>query len=306
MVNSPACVVRIQNLTKRYSATSLGVEDISLDIVEGEIFGFLGTNGAGKSTTINMMLDLLRPTSGTIELFGRNAHTHGVALRRRIGYVSGDMTTDLAMTGQQYLSFAAKQYGGIDEVYLNYLVAMFRVETNRQIKQLSRGNRQKIGLVAALMHKPDLLILDEPTSGLDPIGQEQFNLILAERKKDGKTTFMSSHILSEIQANCDRIGIIRDGHLVRVGTVDELIGDRPRHVEVEMAQKIVQGDLSLLPGVNDIEITGSVVRFTFSGDYNSLLTWLAQYTVVDLEIEQPSLDELFLQYYASEKGRTRA
>lgn len=287
-------IIELTNLTKTYGK-SRGISDVTLSISEGEVFGFLGPNGAGKSTTINTMLDLLRPTSGSAKIFGLDVRTNGVEVRHRVGFLSGDMVTDPALTGAQYLDFIAHRYGGVDKVVRDKLIERLRCETDKKIKRLSRGNRQKIGLVAALMHDPELLILDEPTSGLDPLIQEEFAAIITERKHAGKTTFMSSHVLSEVQVMCDRVGFIRDGRLIRVSLLDELVDAAPRTVTLRY-----HGDtskLKRLSGASDIETAKDRLHFHYRGDYNALIAALAGIDVVDLEITEPSLDELFMSYY---------
>lgn len=298
--SSPAVVLKLQNVTKTYGK-SRGIENVNLDVVQGEIFGFLGPNGAGKSTTINTILDLLHTNAGSITVFGMDAHKESVKVRGRIGYLSGDMTTDPGLTGKQYLDYARHLHGHVDSAHVKELVARLRCETNKKIKSLSRGNRQKIGLVAALMHDPDLLILDEPTSGLDPLIQSEFNEIVRERKKRGKTTFMSSHVLSEVQAVCDRVGFIREGKLLRVARLGELLDSAPRHISVTYKDNAPDTQLKSLKGVEHLQARGRHRRFMFRGNYNELIRVLAMKQIADLQILEPQLDELFMSYYRSEE-----
>lgn len=293
-------VLELKNVTKSYGK-SRGIVDVNLKVVEGEVFGFLGPNGAGKSTAINTILDLLRPNSGTISVLGLDSHHDSVAVRERIGYLSGDMTTDLGLTGKQYLEFAKNLHGNVDQKNIDVLIQRLRCETDKKIKSLSRGNRQKIGLVAALMHDPELLILDEPTSGLDPLVQNEFNEIVRERKRSGKTTFMSSHVLSEVQAVCDRVGFIRDGKLIRVSGLEELLHDAPRQVSVRFASNAPDSQLKTLKGVDNMRANGPSRHFDYTGDYNELLRVLAAKPIRDLEILEPQLDELFREYYQSKE-----
>lgn len=293
-------VLKLDNVTKTYGK-SRGIEDINLEVVQGEVFGFLGPNGAGKSTTINTILDLLHANSGTITVLGMDSRKDSVDVRKRIGYLSGDMTTDLGLTGKQYLDYARHLHGGVDTTYMKELVERLRCETNKKIKSLSRGNRQKIGLVAALMHDPELLILDEPTSGLDPIVQNEFNEIIHERKKRGKTTFMSSHVLSEVQAVCDRVGFIRDGKLLRVGNLAELLDNTPSHIDVVYKDNAPDTQLKSLKGVEHLQARGKRRQFTFRGNYNELIRILAMKQIEDLQIVEPQLDELFMRYYHSKE-----
>lgn len=297
--------LELSHVTKSYG-TSRGIENISLTISQGEIFGFLGPNGAGKSTTINTILDLLRPNSGTIEVLGLDAHDDSVQVHRHIGYLAGDMETDSSLTGKQYLQYAAHLRGGVSAEAVDKLVKQLRCETNKKIKHLSRGNRQKIGLVSALMHDPDVLILDEPTSGLDPLVQNEFNAIIRDHAARGKTTFMSSHVLSEVQAACHRIGFIRDGKLIRVSTLEELLENVAHRVSALYPSGAPDSRLRTLKGVSDFHIHGKRRAFTFSGDYTELLHILATKPISDLQILEPALDELFMEYYSApttKKGR---
>ena len=293
--------LELHDVTKTYGK-SRGIDNISLSIKQGEVFGFLGPNGAGKSTTINTMLDLLRPNSGSISIFGLDSHDDSVAIRHKIGYLSGDMATDPTLTGKQYLSYAAHLHGGVESKKIKELVSRLNCETDKKIKQLSRGNRQKVGLVAALMHDPDLLILDEPTSGLDPLVQGQFNQIIRERKRAGKTTFMSSHVLSEVQSICDRVGFIRDGKLIRVSPLAELLENTPRHVSVVYTGAPPDSQLKTLSGVSGMSGQGSRRYFTYRGNYNELMRVLATKPIKDLQIAEPPLDELFMEYYQTSEA----
>ncbi len=294
-------VLVLDGVTKSYGK-SRGIEDVSLEITKGEVFGFLGPNGAGKSTTINVILDLLYANEGTISIFGMDSHKDSVDIRKRIGYLSGDMATDPSLTGKQYLAFAASVHGNVDTQYVNELLKRLRCETNKKIKSLSRGNRQKIGLVAALMHDPELLILDEPTSGLDPLVQAEFNKIIHERKTAGKTTFMSSHVLSEVQAVCDRVGFIRDGRLLRVSSLEELMESAPRRVNVLYGAVAPDSQLRTLKGVSELKKAGNRREFVFRGKYNELLRVLSMKPIRDLQIVETPLDELFMEYYQSKEA----
>lgn len=298
MINRSTVVLKLEKLTKSYGK-SRGVEDISLEIQSGEVFGFLGPNGAGKSTTINTILDLLRADSGSISIFGLDSHKDSVAIRRRVGYLSGDMATDPTLTGAQYLRYASHLHGGIADSQVAELVRRLHCETGKRIKALSRGNRQKIGLVATLMHDPELLILDEPTSGLDPLVQSEFNQIIRERQHAGKTTFMSSHILSEIQTICDRVGFIRDGKLIRVSRLDELLNDSPRRVSVLYGSAPPDSQLKTADGISKLKSNGNRREFVFRGNYNELIRIIGSKPIKDLQIVEPPLDELFMEYYQS-------
>ncbi|MCA9334761.1 ABC transporter ATP-binding protein [Candidatus Saccharibacteria bacterium] len=298
----PVPALKISHLTKLYDEKH-GIKDIDLTVNQGEIFGFLGPNGAGKSTTINTILDLLRPDSGSIELLGLDHQKDAKKVHKYIGYLSGDMETDPTLTGAQYLSFVSHLHKNVDKKTITSLVKRLKADTSVKIKNLSRGNKQKIGLIAALMHDPDILILDEPTSGLDPLIQTEFNTILSERKSNGKTTFMSSHILSEIQETCDRIGFIRDGKLVHVGSLQTLLKNTPRKIEARLKNSRFAKQLTQLNGVANLQQIDGMVTFTFSGDINRLIHVFASQTIDSLTISEPDLEELFMGYYREENQR---
>jgi len=296
VIDPPA--LEISHLTKLYDDTH-GIRDINLTVRQGEIFGFLGPNGAGKSTTINTVLDLLRPDGGQVKILGvKNGKTHKI--HQRIGYLSGDMETDPTLTGRQYLTFVAHLQGGIDRKVIDTLAKRLKADLSVKVKHLSRGNRQKIGLIAALLHDPDVLILDEPTSGLDPLIQTEFNAILKERKAAGKTTFMSSHVLSEVQEICDRVGFIRDGKLIHVNSMQKLLEQTARSVEARFRSPQFSKQLAKLQGVKHLKQTEGVTRFNFSGDINQLVRILASHPVDSLMINEPDLEDLFMGYYRQE------
>lgn len=289
----------LQSLSKRYDSKH-GIHDINLTVEQGEVFGFLGPNGAGKSTTINTILGLLRPTQGSITVLGLDHFQQLKQVHQRIGYVSGDMETDNTLTGKQYLRYVANLRGGVDKAAINKLVKRLDADTGVKIKHLSRGNKQKISLIAALMHDPDLLILDEPTSGLDPLIQAEFNAIIKEHKARGKTTFISSHVLSEVQAICDRVGFIRDGQLINVTTLEGLLEHTPRNVMIHFANTAPKKEVFALPGLENLNQKGKLATFTYSGDINRLLRLLAGHKLKSLDIQEADLEDLFMNYYKKE------
>lgn len=291
--------LRLRHVTKRYTETH-GIFNLTFDVQPGEIFGFLGPNGAGKTTAITTILDLLRPDEGEITIFGLDHQCDSLAIRKRIGYVSGDMQTDPTLTGQQYLNFVAHQRGGVPRDVVNALAVRLHADLSTKIMHLSRGNKQKIGLIAALMHSPDMLILDEPTSGLDPLIQAEFYAILRERRAEGKTTFMSSHILSEVQNICDRVGFIRDGKLVNIAPLDDLLQKAPQEVSVIFADAPPIAALKHVAGIRHPRAHGDALIFDFSGDTNKLLRVLAAHRIKNLTITEPDLEKLFLHYYQSD------
>lgn len=292
-------VIELQQVTKMYG-TARGVQSVDLEVKPGTIFGFLGPNGAGKSTTINMLLDFIRPTSGSVKLFGLDAQNDSVAIRRRIGFLAGDMAMDKGLTGWQQLEYLGRLRGSFDKTYIRELAARLDFDLNRKFKALSRGNRQKVGLIAALMHKPELLILDEPTSGLDPLIQAEFNKIVLEHKKAGGTTFISSHVLSEVQEICDTVTFIREGRIIATQPVSAIAKDSPKDITVSTKSKDLLMKLQKLSGIRVADKTADMIRGTYSGDVNKLLRLLAGYTVESFTLSEAELESAFMKYYENE------
>ncbi|MER7419048.1 ABC transporter ATP-binding protein [Micromonospora peucetia] len=289
-------VIQLEKLTKTYG-TRRGLVELDLAVAEGEVFGYLGPNGAGKSTTIRLLLDLIRPTSGRARLFGRDPREHAVALHRRIGYLAGDFVVDPRQRVGECLSFLADLRGDVPRTRIEELAARLDLDLSVRMKALSKGNRQKVGLVQAFMHRPDLLILDEPTSGLDPLVQQTFLDLVREAKAAGQTVFMSSHIMTEVEAVADRVGIIREGRLVALDTVARL-RDHARHrFEITFTGPIDQASLTTLPGISDLTIDGPTARFALATDPNELIAVLARHQVASLQASEPDLEELFFTYY---------
>ncbi len=289
-------IIDIQSLTKRYG-NSRGVDNITLAVPEGTIFGFLGPNGAGKSTTINMLINLTRPTSGEVRIFGKDIQKQGLEIRRNIGFLASDMSLDGHLTGWQQLQFFGNLRGDYDASYIRELAKRLDCNLNKKIRTLSRGNRQKVGLIQALMHKPKLLILDEPTSGLDPLIQAEFNQIIAEHKKAGNTTFISSHVLSEIQELCDHVAFIRQGKLITSVTMDELTKSAPKVALVISTDKKLPAEIKKLAGVDQLQVKNSKIAFTFNGKTSELLSLLASHKIDDLTINNTDLESTFMAFY---------
>jgi len=300
MSTTSSTALSLHNLTKRYDTTR-GVHNINLEVSKGEIFGFLGPNGAGKTTTINTILDILRPNTGTISILGHD-HRRVKKTHRLIGYLAGDMETDPDLTGKQYLSYVAHLYGKVDSQRVDHLIKRLKVETAVKIKHLSRGNKQKIGLVAALMHDPEILILDEPTSGLDPLIQAEFNQIIQEHKQAGKTAFISSHVLSEVQNICDRVGFIRDGQLINVSRLDDLLRQSSQTVTVTFSSTPPKQKLADLKGVSNLTVDTFSCQFQFNGDVNQLLAILTQHNLTSLDMTEADLEDLFMSYYSGKNN----
>lgn len=303
----PDVVLELRDVSKHF-AGKYAVRDVSFAVRRGEIFGFLGPNGAGKSTTIRMILDVLRPTGGAISILGHDSRDVR-QVHRQIGYLSGDMVMDSSLTGGQYLQFAAAQYGRDCRQQVDALRQQLQADLSIKIGNYSRGNRQKIGLIAALMHEPQLLILDEPTSGFDPLIQEQFVALIRRFRDSGRTVFMSSHILNEVQELCDRVAFIRDGQLVDTTAIAQLTASAAKRVNVRLpvAQLgSLRKRVAALDGVRMGQAAEQyAVQFSYAGDPNALLRLLADFTVDEVTIQQPELDEVFMHYYDT-TGRERA
>jgi ABC-2 type transport system ATP-binding protein len=287
--------IALQGLTKRYG-TRRGIEDVSLTVAPGEVFGFLGPNGAGKTTTIRTMADLLRPSAGRATLLGLDSHDDAVEVHRSVGYLPGDFVAYRRMTGRRYLEFFA-EVRGVPFGKVEALSRRFACDLEPQIASLSHGNTQKLGLIQALLHRPRLLILDEPTQGLDPLIQRVFHELMREIAAEGRTVFLSSHVLPEVERMCDRVGIIGDGRLLGVEDVGDLRAKAIRVLEFHFATPVPETVFTDLQGVSDLEVHGESVRCSVRGPVDGVLKAAARYEVVDLRSHEPGLEELFLEYY---------
>ena len=290
-------VIRADRLTKRYGPT-LALDSLDLAILPGEVYGYLGPNGAGKTTTIRLLLGLHRPTGGSARIFGLDPWTDPVASHRRLAYVAGEPFLWPALTGEECLEFLARLHGSVDEAYRGELIQRFHFDPGKRVRDYSKGNRQKIQLIAAFGARPDLLVLDEPTSGLDPLMEVAFRNTAAEARERGQTVFLSSHILSEVEALCDRVGILREGRLVEEGTLAEL-----RHLSRHVVEATFSGPppvLALPRGVTATAAGDTTVRFSVSGPVGPLIDALAGSDVIALTSREPSLEELFLAQYDRE------
>jgi ABC-2 type transport system ATP-binding protein len=294
--------IETEGLTKLYG-NHRGIEDVTLSVEAGEVFGFLGPNGAGKTTTIRTLLDLLHPTRGSARLFGLDSRRDSVAIRARLGNLPGDFGYGKQATGREALRLLAKLRGVDGPGRAERLAKRFRADLDRPLGQLSRGNRQKVGLILAAFHEPELLILDEPTGGLDPLMQEEFLALVAEERERGCAVFFSSHELDEVERVCDRVGIVREGRLVAVERMAELLGKARRVVTVRLADHDGLPELAALPGVSDLDAENGRVRFKVAGEVDPVLKALAAHRVLDLEVSHPTLEEVFLGYYREEGER---
>jgi len=290
-------VVEAQGLTKFYGSQR-GLEDLNLTVNAGEVFGYLGPNGAGKTTTIRLLLDFIRPTRGSVCVLGTDPRRDaGVAARRRIGYLPGELSFDGRDRAGAFLRFLGDARGGVPQRRIDELAQRLDLDLSRPIRALSKGNKQKVGLVQAFMHDPDLLVLDEPTSGLDPLMQQEFLELVREARAAGQTVFMSSHVLAEVQQAADLVGIVLDGRLVAVERVESLGKRAVRRVEVHFESPVPAAEFAGLPGVRDVETVGPILRCTVDGRLDPLVKAIARFPVMDLISTEPDLEETFLSYY---------
>ncbi len=291
-------IIAVEHLTKNYGGMR-GITNVSFQVEEGEVFGFLGPNGAGKTTTIRVLMALLKADTGTARLVGLDCWQQSVEIKRLAGYLPGELSLDPDLTGGQILEYFGHLRGGVDQGYLKRLIQRFDLDPTRKFRQYSSGNKRKVGIIQAFMHRPRLLILDEPTSGLDPLNQQEFDRLIKEVREEGRTVFLSSHILSEVERICTRVGIIREGQLVRIGSVAEL-KDITRHdVTITFADVAPAEAFTHLPGVAQVEALadGHTLRLTVQGGVDAVVKAAAQYSVVTLTSHEPSLEEIFLRYY---------
>jgi ABC-2 type transport system ATP-binding protein len=291
-------IIETTSLTKRYG-TSRGIHNVTFSVAEGEIFGFLGPNGAGKSTTIRLLMGFLRPSSGSARIAQLDCWSQSTAVKSLIGYLPGEFNVDPAMTGAQVIEYLGNLSGGVDQKHVKQLVARLELDPGKRFRDYSRGNKQKVGLIQAFMHRPRLLILDEPTGGLDPLNQQEFYTLVAEAKADGSTIFLSSHILPEVEHTCDQVGIIREGELVKVDHVSTLKEIRHHVVEVGFAGRAAPEWFATLPNVSDVKIIndGDTVQMTVQDDLSGVIQVAAQHQAISMVTRQPSLEEVFLRYY---------
>ena len=300
--------VEADGLVKRYGHgrdAKTALNGLSLTVDRGEVFGFLGPNGAGKTTTIRLMLDLIRPTSGRIRVLGTDPRDAPL-LRAHIGYLAGDFVVNGRHTARELLRYLADLRGGVPADHIDELAERLDLDPTRRIGTLSKGNRQKVGVIQAFMHRPELLVLDEPTSGLDPFLQQRFVELVQEASANGQTVFMSSHVLSEVQQTCHRVGIVRDGALVTVADVDDLRAQAQRKIKITFADLVREDAFASIAELRDVAVApspagGSVLSATLSGSPDALIKAAAQHEATGLLAEEPELEELFFTFYQREK-----
>ncbi len=297
-VVSSALAIEAIGLSKTYGGKVRALVDLDLRVERGEVFGYLGPNGAGKSTTIRLLLGLIRPTAGRASLFGLDTQADGVSARRRVGYLPGDLRLADHLTGREQLESLARLRGHVEGVLRDELCERLSVDLDRPIRQLSRGNRQKIGIVQAFMHRPELVVLDEPTAGLDPLLQNEMRALLRNTAENGGTVFLSSHSLDEVQHVADRVGIIRSGRLVDVDEVESLRERSLRHVTITFAEQIDPSAFASLAGVRVVSVDGPVARVSAPETaMDELVKAVARHPIVDLVSQPADLEEIFLELY---------
>jgi len=300
-------VIQAENLTKFYGKIR-GVANLDLAVRPGETFGFLGPNGAGKSTTIRLLLDFIRPSAGNAEVFGLPTRRHSVEIHRRVGYLPGDLALYDRMTGQEVIRYFGSLRGVTDLAEAHRVAELLDLDLSRTVRSYSSGNRQKLGLAQAFLHRPELLILDEPTSGLDPLIQQVFYSLVAEAAAEGRTVFLSSHILPEVERIADRVGIIRGGNLVAVASVAELKAKAVRRLELRFAAPVDVAAFEGVPGVRAAVSTdaGRVIDLQIEGSVDAVLKAAARYEVVNLVSREGDLEEAFLAFYSGSEAAVDA
>jgi ABC-2 type transport system ATP-binding protein len=296
-----AAIIEVDKLTKSYGSKR-GIVDVTLQVEEGEVFGFLGPNGAGKTTTIRLLMALLHAGSGEARIAGLDCWKQSVEIKRITGYMPGEPALDPNLTGGQILEYFAHLRGGVDQAYLQQLIQRFDLDISRKFRQYSTGNKRKVVLIQAFMHRPRLLILDEPTSGLDPLNQLEFDRMVKEVRNEGRTVFLSSHVLSEVEKTCTKVGIIRDGTLVRIGGVSEVTAIKRYEITITFAEPVPVEMFKTLDGVAEMESLdqGRGVRLGMQGPADAVIKAAARYPVVSLTSHEPSLEDIFLRYYEAD------
>lgn len=303
-MNSPA--IEAHGLTKQFGDFT-AVSDLDLTVEQGEVFGFLGPNGSGKSTTIRTLLDQIRPSSGSARVLGLDSRADSLKIRAVIGYVPGDLALYPNLTGEQTLKYFARLRGGVDQSFVSDLAERLQADLSKKISEYSTGNRQKIGLIQAFMHRPRLLILDEPNAGLDPLVQQEFHTMVREVRDDGRTVFLSSHTLSEVERVAGRVAIIRHGKLAAVERIDDLKAKAIRRLDLQFADDVPADLFDGVEGIREVEVTDDHAHIAFDGPINPILHAAMDHELVDLHTRDADLEEIFLAYYRdSEEGASDA
>ena len=288
-------IIETKDLTKYYGGVT-GIKDLNLSVHEGEILGFIGPNGAGKSTTIRILMSLIYPSSGSATIFGKDVIQYGPEIKREIGYMPSEVFYYENMRVRELLEYSASFYKKDCSKRIKEISGLLKLDLAKKIDELSFGNKKKVGIVQGLLHDPELIILDEPTGGLDPLIQKNFFELIKEESRAGKTVFFSSHILSEVQKICDRVAIIRDGELINIESMENLIQNNYKRVHMITRQK-ADSEQFKFPGVNDLKIDKNQVSFLYKGDVNTISKLIAQIDLVDFIVGEPDLEEIFMHYY---------
>ena len=296
-LNDSEVVIRTRGLTKSYGSVA-AVVDADMEVQRGEVFGYLGPNGAGKTTTIRVLLDHIRPTSGSATVFGMDTRANSVAIKRRVGYLPGEFSLYDSMTGEEVLTYMANLRGDVDWDYTRDLADRLDANLGREFSQLSRGNKQKVGLIQAFMHRPELIVLDEPTGGLDPLVQQTFYDMIDEVKADGRTVFFSSHNLPEVERVCDRVAFIRGGRLIAVEDVNDIVQKAFHRFEARIADDFTAEEFQSVPGVAAVSVSGDAVTFDVIGSPDAVVKTLARHSVTKLFTHESALEDVFLAYYS--------
>ena len=296
-LNDSDVVIRTRGLTKSYGSVA-AVVDADMEVRRGEVFGYLGPNGAGKTTTIRVLLDHIRPTSGSATVFGMDTRANSVAIKRRVGYLPGEFSLYDSMTGEEVLTYMANLRGDVDWDYTRDLADRLDANLGREFSQLSRGNKQKVGLIQAFMHRPELVVLDEPTGGLDPLVQQAFYDMIDEVKADGRTVFFSSHNLPEVERVCDRVAFIRGGRLIAVEDVNDIVQKAFHRFEARIADDFTAEEFQSVPGVAAVSVSGDAVTFDVIGSPDAVVKTLARHSVTKLFTHESALEDVFLAYYS--------
>jgi len=296
--------ISTSRLTKDYGA-GRGLFDLDLHVAQQEVIGYLGPNGSGKTTTIRLLMGMIRPSSGSAHIFGLDCVRDSVEVKRKVGYLPGDIPQFGSLRGSEVVAYLGGMRGGVDRRRVRAIAERFDLDLNRRFREYSSGNKQKLGILLAFMHRPDLLILDEPTSGLDPLNQQEFYELLRETRDAGATIFLSSHVLSEVEHVCDRVGILRAGRLVKVAELGELTRIRVHHVEVEFASgdEVPEDRLRAATGIEDVRVDGQRLKCTVHGNFDGLLDAISSSHVIDLVSTEPSLEEFFLSFFGEPRPK---
>jgi ABC-2 type transport system ATP-binding protein len=296
--------IRTSKLSKDYGL-GRGLFELDLQVLPQEVFGYLGPNGAGKTTTIRLLMGMIRPSGGSAHIFGLDCQRDAVAVKRKVGYLPGDIPQFGSLRGSEVVNYLGGMRGRVDRKTVRNIAERFDLDLSRRFREYSSGNKQKLGILLAFMHKPELLILDEPTGGLDPLNQQEFYRLLHETRERGATVFLSSHILSEVEQVCDRVGIVRSGRLVRVAQLEDLKHIRVHRVEIEFAAEttVPEEEIRAAAGVDEVVVDGQRVRCAVRGSFEPLLDAIHGSDVTDLVSTEPSLEEIFLSYYSDKNSQ---